>query len=98
MKTIQQLALVLIITAFTQGCQPAPRHLLTTDEKIADLHWIFSQFKENYAPLNYKEKLHGIDFQTLKANYTGEAVLTKTNEEFFVLMHRFVSEFKDAHT
>jgi C-terminal processing protease CtpA/Prc len=87
-----------VAAAVLTACQPAPRRLLTTEEKIADLHWVFSQFNENYAPLTYKESLHTLDFNTLKQKYLAEAPTTTTNEEFYTLMHRFVSEFKDAHT
>jgi C-terminal processing protease CtpA/Prc len=88
------------IAAFVlaQACQPAPRRALTTDEKVADLHWVYSQFNHHYAPLQYKEQLHGIDFQTLRQQYLTEAASTKSNEEFYLLMHRFVAEFRDAHT
>lgn len=60
--------------------------------------WLFSEFEENYAPLEYKEKKLGINFETLKQTYLAEADKVATNEEFYRLMSKFVSEFQDAHT
>jgi C-terminal processing protease CtpA/Prc len=80
------------------ACDPVPRHTLTTDEKIADLYWIYSQFGENYAPLEMKQKLHGFDYEKLKVDYLEAAKKTTTNDEFYDLMFKFVAEFKDAHT
>lgn len=82
----------------TAGCDPVPRRTLTTDEKIADMYWIYSQFGENYAPLDYKQKRLKFDYETLKSKYIDEAKKTTTNDEFYSLMMKFVSEFKDAHT
>jgi C-terminal processing protease CtpA/Prc len=60
--------------------------------------WIYSQFGENYAPLELKQKLHGFDYEQLKVRYLEEAKATKTNDEFYRVMMKFVAEFKDAHT
>ena len=80
------------------GCDPVPSKVLTQVQKEADMKWLYSQFDENYAPLEYKEKLYGFDYQVLKENYLGQALATTTNDEFYLVMHRFVAEFKDAHT
>lgn len=91
------LASVLLAMA-SFSCSPAPRHTLTTEEKISDLYWIYSQFRGNYAPLEYKQQRFGFNYETLKAQYLRAAEDTRTNEEFYRLMHRFVAEFRDAHT
>lgn len=80
------------------GCDPIPRRTLSTDEKIADMYWIYSQFGENYAPLDYKQKRFNFEYDALKTKYLEEAKKTTTNDEFYALMMKFVSEFKDAHT
>lgn len=80
------------------GCDPVPRRTLTTDEKVADLYWVYSQFGENYAPLEYKQKKFNFDYETLKNQYIEEAKKTTTNQEFYELLMKFVAEFKDAHT
>jgi C-terminal processing protease CtpA/Prc len=88
---------VSLIVAAT-ACEPVPRRPLTAEEKTADLYWVYSQFNENYAPLEYKQSRFGFDYAALKARYLQDAVATRTNEEFFDLLYKFVSEFKDAHT
>jgi C-terminal processing protease CtpA/Prc len=80
------------------GCDPIPRRTLSAEEKVADLYWIYSQFGENYAPLEYKEKRYNFDFAKLKQDYVEKAKQTTTNDEFYDLMFQLVSEFKDAHT
>jgi C-terminal processing protease CtpA/Prc len=87
-------ALVILFGA----CAPAPRKVLTKDQKQADLMWLFSQFDENYAPLEYKAGKLGFNYTDLKAKYLKDADATATNEQFYRLMSKFVSEFQDAHT
>lgn len=77
---------------------PAPRKTLSTEDKTADLYWLYSQFNENYAPLELKQQKWGFNYEQLKAKYLQEAATTKNNDEFYSLLYRFVSEFKDAHT
>jgi C-terminal processing protease CtpA/Prc len=83
--------------ATISACDPVPRRTLSTEEKIADLYWIYSQYGENYAPLEYKEKTLGINFEKLKTDYVEAAKKTTTNDEFYDLMFKFVAEFQDAH-
>ncbi len=88
----------LALTLLVLSCSPAPRHTLTNNEKSADLAWVYSKFQENYAPLEYKQARYGFDFETLKKQYDEKALQTRTNEEFYSVLYKFVSEFKDAHT
>lgn len=80
------------------GCDPVPRRQLTSEEKIADLYWVYSQFGENYAPLEYKQQRLGFNYETLKLETVEKAKLTKNNDEFYSLLFNFVSTFQDAHT
>ena len=92
--------LLLAAGAINYGCSPppGPRRTLTGEDKTADLYWLYSQFNENYAPLEYKAQRYGFDYNALKQKYLTDAQATTTNEEFYKLMFQFVSEFKDAHT
>ena len=94
----RSLALAVAAVSLLHACGPAPRRNLTNDEKAADLYWVYSQFGNNYAPIEYKQSLHGFDYEALKAQYLEESKKTATNEEFYDLLYRFVAEFKDAHT
>ncbi len=87
-----------ISLVFLIGCQPEPARKLTEQERVADMYWLFSKFDHNYAPRTLKEKLHGFDYERLKDKYLEEAKADQENPEFFQLMHKFIAEFKDAHT
>jgi C-terminal processing protease CtpA/Prc len=89
---------LLVIGIAIQACSPAPRHLLTTEEKAADLYWVYSQFGENYAPLEMKQALHSLNYEEMKKKYLMASEQTRTNEEFYNLFYSFVAEFRDAHT
>lgn len=80
------------------ACDPIPRHVLTAQEKLADIAWIESTFRGNYAPLEYKEKRFGFSFDKAIAQYRKDAVQTKDNDEFYALLFRLVAQFGDAHT
>ena len=85
---------VLSLTA----CEPVPRRTLSAEEKIADMEWVFSEFGANYGPLEYKAARLGFNVEDLKNRYRDAARATANNDEFYLLLHRFVAEFKDAHT
>ncbi len=89
---------IIFLSATFQACSPVPRHELSSEEKVADMYWIYSQFNENYAPLEYKENKYSFKFEELKKEYLEKAQNTKTNEEFYSVMYDFVSRFEDAHT
>lgn len=97
-KTIIRLAGLVCVAVLVHACSPAPRRPLTREEKIADMYWLYSQFGENYAPLQYKEQRYGFNYEALKAQYLKAAEETRTNEEFYLLAHKFVAGFRDAHT
>ena len=80
------------------GCDPIPSKTLTSDQKLADMMWLYSQFDENYAPLDYKLNRFGLNYEKLKTDYMQAAVNTSENDEFYHVMEQFVAEFRDAHT
>ncbi len=91
------LGIAFIVVGMT-SCDPVPRRTLSNEEKEADLFWVYSQFGENYAPLEYKQKKFGFDFERLKADTVKAAQATTTNDEFYAVVYKFVSNFRDAHT
>jgi hypothetical protein len=80
------------------ACTAVPGRLLNGEEKQADLQWLYSQFGENYAPMAYKSQLFGFDYEVLKRQTDAAAAVATTNEEFYSVVHAFVSHFHDAHT
>ena len=85
--------LVLVLAS----CGPIPYLKMSSAERVADMHWVFSIYEQNYAPLKYKEQKFGFNFEDLKASYLVKAEAEQSNTEFFALMQSFVAEFKDAH-
>jgi C-terminal processing protease CtpA/Prc len=77
---------------------PAADHVLTVEDKVADMQWLFSIFRNNYAPLEYKESRNDFNVEKLQKSYMTRAKRTKTNDEFYRVMAQYVAEFKDAHT
>ncbi|MCC7440974.1 MAG: hypothetical protein IT285_05050 [Bdellovibrionales bacterium] len=80
------------------GCSPAPRRTLSSEEKLADLRWVYSQFGENYAPLDLKQQTHGFEYEELKRQTDELALATSSNTAFYEVVYGFVARFKDAHT
>lgn len=91
------LASVSLFALIASSCSPNPRRDLNADERVADMMWLSSKIEANYAPLEYKEELHGFDYEEVKKQYIELAKNDQTNEEFYLLMHKFVAELKDGH-
>lgn len=97
-QTLLARGLVFAGLSMMVACDPVPRRELTAEEKQADMLWLYSKFGENYAPMKYKEELHGFNYQDLKEDYLARAAETENNDEFYALIHEFVANFRDAHT
>jgi hypothetical protein len=100
-STITSQALLVLTMIFATACG-MPGYQLNKEERQADLEWVFSTLKSNYAPLDYKTKRHNIDFSSLKAECLKRSdELSQnetTNEEFRALVYECVSKLQDAHT
>jgi C-terminal processing protease CtpA/Prc len=90
--------LFLVLAIGALGCTPAPRQELTSEQKQGDIDWLADKFAAEYAPLTYKQDRYQFTLDGLRASYKALAAATRSNDEFYILTHRFVSEFKDAHT
>lgn len=92
------IGLFLVLVTLSTSCGPAPRRLLSQDEKSADLLWFLSMIEENYAPLQYKQERFEFDWEARKVDVVHKTQAAKTNEEFYDILYEMVSGFKDAHT
>jgi C-terminal processing protease CtpA/Prc len=79
------------------SCAPNPRAQLNAFQRETDMKWLLSKVESQYAPLEYKEKLHNFKYEDLKDKYLSEAIKDQTNEEFYQLMMGLIAEFKDGH-
>ena len=90
--------LKLMCVVLVVGCVPVPMKHLSQEDRLTDIMWVFSIFKENYAPLDYKSKRLGLNIEELKKKYITAAFQEQSNDSFYMLIHRLVAEFQDAHT
>jgi len=70
---------------------------LTKEEKLLDMDVAFNNFRQYYAPLQYKTKLLKTDYEAVFSSLREEAALTKSDQEFFDVMGKLVDSFKDGH-
>lgn len=79
-----------------------PTNEATLEQREADLAWVFATFDRNYAPLEWKEKNLGVNFEAVKKECYEKNKTIKTdgetNNKFRALVFECVSKFKDAHT
>ncbi len=97
-RSLRSVTMLAVAAAMITACDPAADHVLSGEEKEADMKWLFSIFSNNYAPMEYKESKEGMKFAELKRLYLTRAKRTKTNDAFYRVMYQFVAEFQDAHT
>ncbi len=70
---------------------------LTVEEKTLDFQQLTGRIKSAYGPLVYKKDSLGIDIDLLQANYLRQIQESKTNQDFYYLINKFVAEFHDSH-
>jgi C-terminal processing protease CtpA/Prc len=88
----------LLAVCLTAACRPAPTHKLSSDEKRADMGWVYSIFDQNYAPRDYKAERLRFDYKQLKDEYLKRALATQDNASFNDIVSEFAARFTDAHT
>lgn len=95
-------SLAVLAVASTLTACGVPTNEATLEQREADLAWVFATFDRNYAPLEWKEKNLGVNFEAVKKEcYEKNKTIktdTETNDKFRALVFECVSAFKDAHT
>lgn len=97
MTGVNLLLIFLLGVILFSSCAPNPRRELTERQKVADIEWILTKIEAHYAPLDYKQDMHGFSYEELRTEFLERAVETKNNEEFYVLIQELVARFQDAH-
>jgi hypothetical protein len=92
-KSFAPLALLVTLSA----CAPNPQQKLTAYQRSRDMGWLFSKIEGQYAPLEYKQKLHHFDYEQIKQKYEAAALEDQTNEDFYRLLLSLIAEFRDGH-
>ena len=67
---------------------------LSEDDKRQVFEKVWNLINERY----YDPKLNGVDWEGVRNKYLPEVGTTRTDEEFYDVLKRMVSEMKDAHT
>ncbi len=67
---------------------------LSEDDKRQVFEKVWNLINERY----YDPKLNGVDWEGVRDKYLPEVGTTQTDEEFYDVLKRMVSEMKDAHT
>ncbi|HXH29774.1 MAG TPA: S41 family peptidase [Bacteriovoracaceae bacterium] len=93
----KKLIVTLALASTLVSCLPTPREKLIPAARLADMDWLITKIETQYGPLKYKEQLHNIDFEGLKEKYKAQAQVDQSNEEFYMLLKKFIAEFKDGH-
>ena len=104
LKSMVSLGLGLVALSTFSACNSVPEQKLTKDQRIWDMHWMYSIISQNYAPLDYKQQEFKFKLAEIEGKYEADAAASfdidpaDSNQAFYDLMFKFVSEFHDAHT
>lgn len=79
------------ITYETQGT-------LSTEEKLADLDFLYTTIEENYPYLQVNKRLYGVDWLETKDKYIKKIKDSKTDEEFAQALNESLMELHNGHT
>lgn len=70
---------------------------LDSSQKLMDFDVAVNYFKQNYAPLKYKEQRLGAPFEPKFAALRAEVEASTTDEEFQWIMTKLIALFQDGH-
>ena len=87
------LAAPLVIMASTASAQ----QMMTEQEKLSDLDQMLTIIQNGYGPLQFKEKQFGLTLAKVKEKYVPLVKGTKSTGEFYYLMQKLITEFRDGH-
>lgn len=70
---------------------------LTVEEALADFDTLVSTFRDQYGPLEFKERRFELSFDQLAQGLRSELETARTDAQIFNIYSRFVSSFRDGH-
>jgi len=80
--------------AFSIAGTPADSERLSARDRMANFEKIWRSIQDNY----YDPGLNGVNWNDVHQRYRPQVEAVATDEEFYKLMERMVSELHDAHT
>jgi hypothetical protein len=109
-KTCNIVTSILLAGAFLAGCSSEVSNNtnsgstsqnglrpMTADERAQDFDAMVIGFRDNYAPLQYKEKRFGFKFDDLVAQYRPMILAATSDAEAMGVMKQFATRFQDGH-
>ena len=91
-------AAALTVPFVLMAASPASaQQMMTEQEKLSDLDQMLTIIQNGYGPLEYKEKKFGITLQKVKEKYGPLVKSSKSTGEFYYLMQKLITEFRDGH-
>ncbi len=90
--------LTAVVVVFMLNACGSPDSKLSPEQRVDEINWVISKFEHNYAPLEYKQKLHNFSWEQKKAEFRERAAADISNDKLRVLIQEFVGLFADAHT
>lgn len=70
---------------------------LNREQKLLDFEYLVSHVKSSYGPLKYKTNKRIANVDELIKKFRLKVIKTKTNGDFYYMIKRFVSSFRDGH-
>ncbi|SMF53187.1 PDZ domain-containing protein [Pseudobacteriovorax antillogorgiicola] len=70
---------------------------LTVEDKLVDFDVAVNQFKNYYAPYQYKEQRFGVSFEETFAALRQEVIDSQSDQEFYDILGKLVATFNDGH-
>lgn len=68
-----------------------------SERYVQDFEFIYTELKNNYVNIEYKEQILGFDFDEKYEEYKEKLHNISNEKEFYLLCSAFVSELKDGH-
>lgn len=91
------LLIVVYSILFALVVMQAQARPLTTEQRLQDFRQLVSLMAAEYGPLDYKKNQGIADLSVLSQKYESEILQSKSNQEFYNIIFRFVASFQDGH-
>lgn len=77
------------------GSTPTP---LTTEEKIADFEFLYTELKASYPYFGVNKRQYGLDWLANKDQYLSKVRATTNDKEYIATLQEIVFELRNGHT
>lgn len=75
----------------------AVSYAMSREERVEDAQTIINLFEQQYAPMDWKRELWGLDFNANSQKLLNDAANAQNDKEFYYAVIDFLASFKDGH-